>query len=119
MSNLGGTANIVVNGVSLRVAEDDINYSIGNKTRESKMGADGSRDYTEVPVAPFIEFSIKNTSDIKLSDIIDVYGATVHMRMSNGNSYVWQGADQMLQGEGSSQGGSIALRYEADSADEI
>lgn len=97
----------------------NVSYNVGNPIREAVVGADRVHGFTEKPQVPFVEGEISDTPDLKLADLTGKIDSTVTVELLNGKVIVLRNAWFAGEGNGNSEEGNIAFRFEGKSGTEI
>lgn len=120
MANLrvGGIITIKVNGSQL-AAKGNFSYNLGKPKREAVMGTDGFHGFKEAPQVAFIEGEVTDKYELDLSRLVAIENATVLLDLANGKSVVLNDAYFAGDGNGETEEGKIAVRFEGPSAKEI
>lgn len=94
-------------------------YNLGKPKREGIVGHDGVHGYKELPQIPFIEGEITDNKDIDLEKFLELDGVTVTLELANGKTILLRDAWNASDGNGESEDGKIAVRFEGISAEEV
>lgn len=115
---VGGIITFKVDGTQYP-AKGNFTYNLGTPKRESVMGADGFHGFKETPQIAFIEGEITDTYGTDLATITKLKNATVLLDLPNGKSIVLREAFFAGDGNGETEEGKIAVRFEGASAEEV
>lgn len=118
MSKVAGLIAIKVDGTQL-MAKGAFTYNLGHPKKEAVMGVDGFHGSKSTPQVAFIEGEITLNEDIGVSDIVDIEDATVTLDLDSGVSVVLTEAYYAGEGTGNTEAGSLPVRFEGASAEEI
>lgn len=117
---ISGVCFLKIDGAQLPL-KGSFSYSLGRPTREGVVGPDEVHGFKEMPTVPYIEGPITNTSVVDLDAISKVTDATVTLELANGKVIVlrnaWVTNPDGLKGD--SEEGTVDLRLEGKSADEV
>jgi hypothetical protein len=119
MSAIEGVVQLVANGRPLNI-KGRWQYNLGRRRGESIMGANGQRQgLREIPQVAFLEGAVTDDSDTRVKDLLGLRGATITLMKLNGKQVVFRNADQVGEGTVETEEGEIALRFEANDAEEL
>jgi hypothetical protein len=108
--SIGDTAYKVVGGVR---------YAIGANKNEVLVGSDGVHGIKSMPTVPFMELTIRDTSDVSLDELHAVRDQTVTLELASGKTIVLHEAVFTGTGEGNTEDATIAARFEGSRCVEI
>jgi hypothetical protein len=114
----GGVIQLQINGVVFD-CEGSFSYGLGNPKREAKVGHDRVHGYTELPQAPYIEGSIRDSGDLSMSDLQNLTESTVTLKLANGKTIMLREAWYAAEGKGETEDGKMEVRFEGMGAEEI
>lgn len=114
----GGTIEVNVNGV-LQEAKGSWTYNLGIPVKEAIMGASAPTGYKETPQVAYLEGAITDRQDLDVRTLQTITGATVALRLANGKTVMFRNAYYASEGNITTEEGEIAVRFNADSAEEI
>src|SRR5262245_17248459 len=80
---IAGTAYLTVDGVNYQL-EGSLKYDVGSKTRETKSGQDTVHGFSEMPKAPYISGSIRDSGGLSWAAINAMTSVTVVLELANG-----------------------------------
>lgn len=115
---IGGIIFVKVNGVQYR-AKGSWTYNLGQGMREGIAGSDKVHGYKETPQVPYIEGVITDGSDISMTQLLNIQGASVTLELANSKVISLSDAWFAGEGEGSTEEGEIQARFEGLRAEEI
>jgi len=118
MAKVAGLIAFKVDGTQ-HLAKGAFTYNLGHAKKEAVMGANGVNGYKSTPQVPFIEGEITLNEDISVADIIDIENANVTLELENDSSIVLAEAYYAGEGTGSTEEGSLPVRFEGSSAEII
>lgn len=108
---IGGTIEVQANGQILN-AVGSFDFNLGLPKREYKVGPDRPHGYTEMPQIGWIEGSIRDGQDIKLTDIGNLVDATVTIVLANGKTIMCSEAVYCADGKGETEEGTFEFKVE-------
>ena len=112
-----GKANIYVDGVELRTA-DDATLDPGGVKREPVKGSGKVHGYTEETVEPKLECTVYHTADTSIDDIKAISDATVIFQTDTGKRYVLTGAFVLEPPKLKTKGGELSVEFSAVTCEE-
>lgn len=115
---VGGTIYLTVNGETLN-AKGSFTYNLGSPKRDGIAGADRVHGYTEKPQVPYIEGAITDRRNLSIRAILDLTDGSVVLELATGKAVILRNAWFAGEGEGTSEEGEIAVRWEGMSAEEV
>jgi len=118
MQRRGGIIFLQING-EIFDAKGNFTYNLGRPMREAIVGADTVHGYKETPQVAFIEGEITDRGTLDLNSLVMLTGATVTLELANGKVIVLRDAWFAGEGTGNTEEGNIAVRFEAQSAEEV
>lgn len=113
-----GTINLQVNG-NVYDAVGSFTYNLGRPKREMLTGPDRVHGYKELPQVPFVEGEIRDAGDLDVAALLDTVDATVTLRLADGKTIMLRDAAFCGEGNGDTEDGKIAVRWEGKSAEEV
>ena len=113
-----GTINLQVNG-QVYDALGSFTYNLGRPKREMLVGPDRVHGYKELPQIPFIEGEIRDAGDLDMSAVQNMVDATVTLRLANGKTIMLREAAFCSEGNGDTEEGKFAVRWEGKNAEEV
>ena len=117
MSRIGGIIFVKVNGQQYR-AKGDWTYNLGQPMREFIVGSDSVHGYKEVPQVPFISGMITDTSELNMTNLLTIKGATVQLELPNDKIIILRDAAFEGEGSGNTGEGEIEVKFSGFSAEE-
>jgi hypothetical protein len=114
----GGIIQLQLNG-EVYDAKGNFAYNLGIPMREAIPGADRIHGYKETPQVAFIEGEITDRQELDLATLVRTSDATITLTLANGKVIALRDAWFAGEGSGNSEEGNIAVRFEAESAEEI
>lgn len=84
-NRLAGIASVWIDGVTYMLV-GDLSYSCSTAKRESLAGQSGVQGYSEMPVAPFISATLRDSAELSLVDINGMTNVTVVCELANGKT---------------------------------
>lgn len=119
MGRVGGTIELSVAGVVYSV-KGSFTYNLGRPKREAILSSNLSvAGYKEEPQAPYIEGAITDRGDTDKDVILGMTDGTVSLRLANGITCVLAHAFFAGEGEGSTEEGELAVRWEGETMEEV
>lgn len=118
MAAIGGIATVRADGRQYAL-RGDFMVSPSYSERTGVAGMDGPHGYTEAPRIPFIAGTISTMEDLSIEELDAITDATVQADLINGKSYVLRAAWTKSAHEINTAQGSVAVRWEGLSCDEI
>lgn len=109
---IGGTAQVRVDGITVRLMAD-LKYSFDVEKKTKNKGMDGHVGTEVEPVVPYLEMKISDTSKLDILSLSSAEDATVSTLMRNGKIGVWPLCDQVNQVEIDGKESSMTLRFES------
>jgi predicted heme/steroid binding protein len=100
-------------------AKGNFSYNLGRHKREAVVGHDGVHGYKELPQVPYIEGELTDRWNLDLAKLLCMDNATVTLELANGKMIVLRNAWFASEGTVQTEEGTIALRFEGISAEEI
>lgn len=89
-NRLAGTAEVTVDGQTYMIA-GDFKYSPGSATRETLTGQDQVHGYKELPRAPFISCSVRDSGGLTVGNVNKQTGVTISAVLANGKQIIGRG----------------------------
>jgi hypothetical protein len=114
----GGIIQLQLDG-EVYEAKGNFSYNLGLPMREAIIGADGVHGYKETPQVAFIEGEITDRQELDLATLVRTSDATITLTLANNKVIALRDAWFAGEGTGNSEEGNIAVRFEAESAEEI
>lgn len=116
MGQLTGRAFITAGGKRLP-SKEGAKLGFGNLERTAELGDQGVLGYKEKPTVPFVECTVEHSADMSLQEFADMVDVTVSFDTDSKRSFVLRNAWNAKALE--MDKGSVALRFEAMSCEEI
>lgn len=113
-----GLIQLYIDG-RLHDAKGSWSYHLGPVTREGIAGADRVHGYKEQVSLPMIEGAITDAADLSLSQLQALTDTTVQLVLGNGKTIVLRNAWFAGDGNGTTEEGEVAVRFEGLSAEEL
>ncbi len=116
---VGGLIALKIDGNQYK-AKGNFTYNLGRAKREGVIGAEAVHGYKETPQLAFVEGEITDDSELDLATLLDATDVVVTLQLGAGDkvivlNHAWFAGD----GTGNTEEGNIAVRFEADSGEEI
>ena len=115
---IGGTASFRSDGVQYALRGDCM-VSPSPFERTGQAGMDGVHGFTEQHRVPFISVTLSTTPDLSTEALDNIDDQTVQVDLVNGRSYMLRNAWCKAGLEINTAQGSIAVRFEGISCEEI
>lgn len=115
---VAGLIQFKVDGV-VYAAKGNFSYNLGRPKRDAIVGSDGVHGYKETPQVGFIEGAITDLGNLDLDALVTVRDSAVTLELGNGKLISLGDAWFAGEGTASSEEGEIAVRFEANSAEEV
>jgi len=117
-NRVGGIIFVRANGVQYR-AKGSWSYNLGQPMREEVVGSDSVHGFKETPQAPYISGAITDSSDLNMTELLNICDATVQLELSNGKIVVLEQAFFSGEGSASTEEGEIEAKFIGISAQEV
>ena len=117
-NRISGIIYLRIDGVR-RNAKGNFTWNLGQPKREMIVGADGVHGFKEMPQVPFIEGEITDTSDLSVTDLVNLTDVTVTLELANGKIIVLRNAVYTADGNVQTEEGNVQIRFEGVSAEEL
>jgi hypothetical protein len=108
---LAGTANVTINGVAYML-QGDLSWSPNTVKQESLTGMEGYHGIKATPVAPFMEFTLRDSGEISVSAFDGLRNATVVAQLANGKTIIGRTMATIDIQEVNSVEATFKLRFE-------
>lgn len=118
MAAIGGIATVRADGRQFALRGSFI-VSPSYSERTGVAGMDGPHGYTEAPRIPFISGTLSTLEDLSIEELDGIEDATVQADLINGKSYVLREAWTKSAHEIDTAAGTVAVRWEGMSCDEL
>ncbi len=113
-----GTLRFSVDGVMHAIA-GSFTLNLGIPKREAVTGMDGSHGHKVTPRPPFIEGDVRDRADLDVATLLALSDVTVQAELENGKAWVFRNCIQTGEGDMNPEEGTIAVRFDAESAQEL
>lgn len=100
-------------------AKGDFTFGYGVPKRTAITSTNGTVGYKEEPAIPFVEGMIIDRGTVDLPTLFRTDSATVTLTLGNGKLFALHEAWFAGDGEGSSDEGTVKVRFEGKDAEEI
>lgn len=114
----GGVINVQTNGEVLD-AVGSFTYNLGQNKREMLPGADRIHGFKEMPQVPFIEGEVRDSGEFNMTALLNTVDATITLTLANGKTIMLREATFTGEGSGATEEGTMPVRFEGLSAEEI
>lgn len=110
MSRIAGICHITVDGKTLDIS-GGLTIPLSKSTKESIVSTNGSVNYKELPIAPFIEGTFLMGADFPIEELSNMDTGTVVTELSNGKTYTL--SEAFIEGEMNydSDAGTIGIKF--------
>lgn len=115
---VGGLISFKIDGEQYN-AKGNFTYNLGKPKREGVVGAEAVHGFKETPQLAFCEGEITDNVDLELSTLLDVTDAVVTLDLGAGKIILFNHAWFAGDGTGNTEEGNIAVRFEAESGEEL
>lgn len=110
-NRLAGVAAIAVGGVTYMLAGDLV-YSPGSVTRETLVGQSGVDGYKEMPRAPFISGTFRDSNGLTVADFNAMTSVNISAQLANGKNVTGSNMWCTDAQEVKTQEGTFDLKFE-------
>jgi len=110
-NRIAGIANISVDGVT-HLLSGEFTYSPADVERKSLVGQDQVHGYSEMPRAPFISGTLRDSSVLTVKDFNAMSDVTIHAELANGKTIIGRGMWTVDAQEVKTQEGTFEVRWE-------
>ncbi|MCH7381371.1 phage tail tube protein [Acinetobacter higginsii] len=110
-NRIAGVANISVDGVT-HLLSGEFTYSPADVERKSLVGQDQVHGYSEMPRAPFISATLRDSSVLTVKDFNAMSDVTIHAELANGKTIIGRGMWTVDAQEVKTQEGTFEVRWE-------
>lgn len=110
-NRVAGIANISVDGVTYLLS-GELTYSPADVERKSLIGQDQVHGYSEMPRAPFISGTLRDSNGLTVKDFNAMSDATVHLELANGKNVTGRNMWTVDAQEVKTQEGTFEVRFE-------
>lgn len=108
---VAGIANISVDGVTYLLS-GELTYSPADVERKSLIGQDQVHGYSEMPRAPFISGTLRDSNGLTVKDFNVMSDATIHLELANGKNVTGRNMWTVDAQEVKTQEGTFEVRFE-------
>lgn len=115
---VGGLIALKIDGNQYN-AKGNFTYNLGKPKREGVVGAEAVHGFKETPQLAFVEGEITDNDGLDLATLLDATDIVVTLELGTGKVIVLNHAWFAGDGTGNTEEGNIAVRFEADSGEEI
>lgn len=115
---VGGILVLKINGEIFQ-AKGEFTYSLLQEKRESVVGVDGVHGFKSMPVAPFIEGAVTDSSELKVEQLLTLRDASATLELANGKVILLRDCYYVADGQTTTMEGEIQLRLEGLTAAEV
>lgn len=116
-NRLAGTAYLSVDGVTYMLV-GDFSYKVSGVSRETLNGMDGTHGYSEKPVQGYIGATLRDSSNLSLSDLNAMSNVTVVAELANGKTVIGSAMWTTEQPESKAADATIEMKWESASVTE-
>jgi hypothetical protein len=116
-NRLAGTAYMSVDGVTYMLV-GDFSYKVSGVSRETLKGMDGVHGYSEKPEQGFISATLRDSSNLSLSDLNAMSNVTVVAELANGKTVIGSAMWTTEQPESKAADATIEMKWESASVTE-
>ncbi|BAP37736.1 putative phage tail tube protein [Acinetobacter guillouiae] len=106
-----GIANISVDGVTYLLS-GELTYSPADVERKTLPGQDQIHGYSEMPRAPFISGTLRDSSGLTVKDFNAMTNATIHLELANGKNVTGRNMWTVDAQEVKTQESTFEVRFE-------
>ncbi|WP_394650912.1 phage tail tube protein [uncultured Acinetobacter sp.] len=110
-NRVSGIANISVDGVTYLLS-GELTYSPADVERKSLIGQDQVHGYSEMPRAPFISGTLRDSNGLTVKDFNAMSDATIHLELANGKNVTGRNMWTVDAQEVKTQEGTFEVRFE-------
>jgi hypothetical protein len=111
MSLIAGSIEFKING-EIYLAKGSFKFSTNKFKTETILGQDRVHGFKKMPLAPFIEGEITDSSDLDYDKVFTLSNATITLSLNNGKVIILDQASFVGDGEVETEEGSISVRFE-------
>lgn len=116
-NRIAGTANVVVDGVTIMVA-GKFKYRPSKVKRETLTGMDRVHGYKETPISGLISMDVRDSGGTSVSDFNDMTNVTVTAMLANGKIIIGSGMWTTDAQEVESEDAIFSVTFESDDVSE-
>jgi hypothetical protein len=117
-NRLAGVASITVGGVNY-LLQGELSYSPSTVMRDTLAGQDQVHGYKEMPVAPYISGTLRDTNNLTVQDFNQMTNVTVSLSLANGKSIVGRNMWCVKVQEVKATEATFEVRFEGQSVTEV
>ncbi|WP_288398180.1 phage tail tube protein [uncultured Acinetobacter sp.] len=110
-NRVAGIANISVDGVTYLLS-GELTYSPADVERKSLIGQDQVHGFSEMPRAPFISGTLRDSNGLTVKDFNAMSDATIHLELANGKNVTGRNMWTVDAQEVKTQEGTFEVRFE-------
>lgn len=110
-NRLAGIASIAVGGVTY-LLQGELKWSSSEVDRETLVGQDSVHGYKEVPFAPFIEGTFRDTNGLTVADFNAMTSVNISVALANGKTITGSNMWSVKTQEVNSMEATFDLRFE-------
>lgn len=110
-NRIAGVAYVSVDGVTYLLS-GDLSYSPGSVKRDSVTGQDQVHGYSEMPRAPFISGTFRDSGSLTVNDFNGMTNVTLSLELANGKLVTGRGMWTVDAQEVKTQEGTFDVRWE-------
>lgn len=116
-NRIAGTANVVVDGVTIMVV-GKFKYRVAKNKRETLTGMDRVHGYKETPISGMISMDVRDSGGTSVSDFNDMTNVTVTATLANGKIIIGAGMWTTDAQEVESEDAVFSVTFESDDVSE-
>ncbi|HCR5063853.1 MULTISPECIES: phage tail tube protein [Pantoea] len=116
-NRIAGTANVVVDGMTIMVA-GKFKYRPSKVKRETLTGMDRVHGYKETPISGLISMDVRDSGGTSVSDFNDMTNVTVTATLANGKIIIGSGMWTTDAQEVESEDAVFSVTFESDDVSE-
>lgn len=110
-NRIAGVANVAVDGATYLLV-GELTYSPGSFERKSLVGQDQIHGYSEMPRAPFISGTFRDSSGLTVADLNNMTNVTISLELANGKVITGRNMWSTDAQEAKTSEGTIDVRWE-------
>lgn len=115
-NRIAGTLALQIDG-EVYETEGSFTYNLGRPKREALMNSQRPVGYRAMAQVPFFEGNVFAMRDLDYDGLLNAVDVTATLSLANGKTLVYREAWFAGDGTGDTEGGTIAVRFEARSCD--
>lgn len=110
MPRIAGICHITVNGRTLDIS-GGLTIPLSKSTKEAIVSTNGSVNYKEIPIAPYIDVTFLMDPDFPINELAEMDTGTVVAELANGKSYTL--SEAFIEGEMNydSDAGTVGMKF--------